>query len=1009
MIQVRDSPNEFKYSHNVLQSRYGGKEGGVGILGGPHHLDGSLPRDLKAAMYENLLQAANNGSTQRKVMAMSRLGVFFLHGFGTAKSFHEAFVWFCRAAKCGDVEAKKMVLRMERASDTLPEHLAADLTDYTRASWMIDCIMDTLKGVWVEPRLVPEGVDINTCNEKIRQVLASIDRFIIRHGLVHDVEQNVIKIMVVDLSTESVRGRTREHVRNSANDSPALFSALSHVLEDNAEKLDEVLMHSAIQRAFLNRLVTVASDYSKRRALRTLIVKHGADPDYVDSLSGRQHTPIETAAIFGDYKTTVTLMDCGANPEVLLRSSYEILSHGFSNVMIIIFKMVQAQVSRELMDGLALDMNGKLYDTDDTPPDSQNPPSLFYAVAFNQLEKIYSLLLSGANPNIRFAGMTAVHLAVRLLHPTALLLLLAFGGDPNARNSAEGYTTPLHTLSEMWLELALGSPGRDTKSVDFLLRPYQPLRVKVGDMELAQRQALVIRILLEYGADSSARCIDGFTPLMTSVISASPNGKVLPTLLLQAKVPLSDRTSRDETILHFCVLANDITSLHKFLQGATQSLIDCKDISGCTPLFVACQQEDSSEIAKLLLECGADITVRGTSNLSTFDIALLGGHLATIEHLFKHTASLSSDTVRQLFKVVDVHGRNIFHYCLSSQDSVAAAQQFSRLCTIMPPDLPDSLVAQCDKDGYTPAHIARLRNNIRVLRTLERNFSSIVRPFPRAGGVPPTAPADSWPLKTLQDFLAIREAKMKDSESVREAIIDECEYTGSKRTLTSAEIRHRSELDTAIQSEGENSPRALWRMNTLGTVHERYGRLRKAQGVYYRGWRKSLHVLGPKSPVTQDFASKILRVLRDQGLPEIEVPHVANWHALNGRDTLKADGFIFASDLSDLRSKTTAPGRSDTSDAIKAMQSLGPCDRTGCAKPSTIVCKGKMTTPNSSIFPLLLPAAYNATKAANSSATAPQPARLKTLSTRASSTSPPAYPSRLSSSPKRSMSGAKTS
>jgi hypothetical protein len=142
-----------------------------------------------------------------------------------------------------------------------------------------------------------------------------------------------------------------------------------------------------------------------------------------------------------------------------------------------------------------------------------------------------------------------VHLAVKTLHTSALLFLLAFEADPNARCAHEGYTTPLHTLSQVRL-LLTGDGGRGGEAVDFLHRPYQPLPLPPDGKDLLHRQDLVVHILLHFGADPSLCCVDGFTSLLTSVVTPVPGTAGLTGVLLQSGVPLGDVTSRGENVLH---------------------------------------------------------------------------------------------------------------------------------------------------------------------------------------------------------------------------------------------------------------------------------------------------------------------------------------------------------------------------------------------------------------------------------------------------------------------------
>jgi hypothetical protein len=43
-------------------------------------------------------------------------------------------------------------------------------------------------------------------------------------------------------------------------------------------------------------------------------------------------------------------------------------------------------------------------------------------------------------------------------------------------------------------------------------------------------------------------------------------------------------------------------------------------------------------------------------------------------------------------------------------------------------------------------------------------------------------------------------------------------------------------------------------MNNLGCVYERYGRLGRAQQIYWRGWKLSREIAGPRHRLTRDYA-----------------------------------------------------------------------------------------------------------------------------------------------------------
>jgi ankyrin repeat protein len=641
-----------------------------------------------------------------------------------------------------------------------------------------------------------------------------------------------------------------------------------------------------------------------------------------------------------DYATVTTLLDCGASAIEMLKGITATVNHGSSPIMGLSLQLIERQVGREFMDGITPSMNGVLAERD-TPLDNSNPPPLFYAVLFNRLDKIFALLVRGANPNVRFEGWTAVHLAVRMLHPSALLFLLAFGADPNARNSKEGYTTPLHTLSELRLRLPEYSPGFNLQPVDFLLRPYQSLPVETGGPELVHRQALILRLLLKCGANPSARCIDGFTPLMTSIVTTSPDAAALTTLMLEAGVSVEDRTSRGETVVHVSVMANAPACLTNFFEHGAGSLVDTMDMSNYTPLILACMmQEASADVVKVLLDHGADMTIRGAFGLTALDVALLVGNTAILDHLLTRAAHLPPHLQAKLLQGVDEDLRNPFHFCLACADLAAATERFNRLRAVVGPAVTRKLGSQLDKNGYTPYHLAFLRRNTAACRILTSECGV-------AGSLPPGGSEDTA-FPNIHAIRSRREVLMKTRDSCeRETLMDECEYTGGNKSLTPAEIRHQSELDEAIRLHGDCSRQAIWCMDSLGTVHERYGRLRKAQDVYYSGWVKALEALGPNNRITHDLTCKLLRVLRTRGLEETEVPHVANWHAVNGSNTLRAGMVIeHERNLNPPGVLPGAPGGNIQDGSFRQPglnKKVVACVRENCGKPSTMVCDGEPT------------------------------------------------------------------
>jgi ankyrin repeat protein len=911
--------------------RFANRRDGVGPLGAAYQLDASTPIDLKNALYEGLLTIANRGARFQRSDAMNQLGIFFLSAFGTCKSLHE-------------VEAKKMVLRIESGTKNTTEQLRADITLKTRTQWMVDCLLEHAKWGY-DPRLSPVSLDFGRIDARIWDVLGSIDRLILQEGLRKDVDNNVIRLMWTSSSSEAAL-RTSQHVHIAAQGSTLLLSVVEKVDEDNAEALDALLaQRNPLVEGFKNRLVTVAADSSRRNVLRTLLSRHGGNPDYIDKVSGRELAPIADAAMRNDYPTMATLIDCGADARRLVQVMDRVVRSGTPATMGVCLHMLRAHggildnenlfggssLCHQLLDGISPVMSLMWRDIDEMPPDVATPPPLFEAVGLNRLDMIQALLAKGADPNVRCEGITAVHIAVRCLHPTALLLLLTFGASPNPYNSREGYTTPLHSLSEcrLVLESPSDSAGHLCKGKDFLLRDYKS--PAEGEGEVAHRRSLVIRILLAYGADPKAHCIDGFTPLMTAFVSPEPESNLIFSLLLQAGVSIDDRSSRDETILHICVLARDIRWLQEILSIGGARLINAKDISSCTPLFVAARQEDSSDLLRTLLDHGADINNRGILGLSPLDVALAEGQKDNLSVLLHHAGRLSQSDRIKLLSGTSSRGRSPFHICLANEDTSLASNFLGRLVQLAS-STASALLTSRDQFGYTPIDYAHLRDNKSAIRMIvdfvvPKVFGHIHISYMSSQQLREKFPNAESLLKSFKEFNSLLRNRMPLKEDERIRCYDACEYTGGRESLAPVEVGYEECLMEWLQQDGDNSRRVVWCMNNLGTVYERYGRLQKAQDIHYRGWKQALRIFGNRSPIAQDFACKFLRVVRDRGLQETESSDVAMWYTLHGRNTLR-NGFEILNEKTFNESK-----KSPT------------CNRKECNKASRIVCKGTSPFP----------------------------------------------------------------
>lgn len=920
----------------------------------------STPPELRQQLYEHALNVANHGGPVDRVKAMDRLGMFFLNAFGTPKSLQNAFTWFCRAANDGSVRGMEMVFRIEKATKHTPLSLAASITTDTRVKWVMACLLGSFTSSY-NPRLCPECVDINDIDSRVTEVLKSADPTMLLDALQDDIETNIIALRTMNNKKSIVADKTLQHAQKLSQGSPHIQSILDAVSDDNEEALDRLLLQKRpLPLGFLDLLVTVSADRDRQSVLRSLILNHGANPDTIEKLSGRQTTSLEDAIMRDDYCMAVTLIDCGADTSHLLGQWIMdfVLQRGTPTMMRLVLGLLlsvdiksengsswrTSSICHQFLDGIsaALPVMYKqlavMYDQTETPPDSNRLPALFHAIAFNFLDQLQVLLINGADPNIRFQGITPIHLAVRMLRPTAVLLLLEFGANPNSRNSREGYITPLHALSQDSMFAPPGILERTNQSADFLGRRWQ--KDEDDRTELMQRRSLIIHLLLKYDADPAACCIDGFTPLMMSMISPVPDSDSVFALLVQGGISLNDRTTRGETILHVAARMKDVSWLQRILSIAGPKLINCRDNTLSTPLFLAAQDGDAPEAVEVFLSNGSHVGIRGILNLSTLDIALLEGNKRSLNVLLDHVAKLPTEERRRLLTTRDTWGRTGVHICLASDDYELACTYLRRVLRLER-YFSYRLLTSRDYSNATPIDYARKVGNEAALRTIIDHFIpsrlgpvrlSILPPWQN----PEFAPDEDLTLSSLKVYQSLQKILNESSHEEIASCYDAPEFSHPGTKLTVVEEEWENFLEECQREDGIKSKKVMQCMNYLGTATERHGRLKKAQDLYFRGWTIARALLGDQSVYTQDFACKFLRVAKDRGVDESVSADIAKWHKLHGRNTLKPSLFEFCHSAEDAEEIASNLKVDDILNKFSRQ-----CDRRKCGKRAKFACPGK--------------------------------------------------------------------
>ena len=235
-------------------------------------------------------------------------------------------------------------------------------------------------------------------------------------------------------------------------------------------------------------------------------------------------------------------------------------------------------------------------------------------------------------------------------------LLLDYGGRVDVRDTRK--QTVLHKTMDRHDEEAIDA-------VQFLLKHGADVNVQRDDLWTPLHLALSVgklkaaRVLLDHQANVHARNNDGQAPLHLLSIWEAPqdedDGSDMAKLLLERGANVNEKDKHNATPLH---VASDYKRL-----GVVRVLLDngasfdMENDQGKTPLQIAIRgsgddQGDGVDIARLLLEHGAEMYARDNYRLSTSDLACCFGKekialaLFGDRHLFKPETN-RDETFRQ--------------------------------------------------------------------------------------------------------------------------------------------------------------------------------------------------------------------------------------------------------------------------------------------------------------------------------------------------------------------------
>ncbi len=219
---------------------------------------------------------------------------------------------------------------------------------------------------------------------------------------------------------------------------------------------------------------------------------------------------------------------------------------------------------------------------------------LYFAVQRGDVEKVKSLIVSGADVNSRHD----------LSH--TLLMLAAYDGDYEIAKiliEAGAAVNAAHSTTHTVLYHALESPRLCAEIIQVLLdagvkMDYTPLiwAIENGSSEVP----VIMTILIEAGADVNARSKFGSTVLIYAV--KSRNNQLVDILLRSGAEINATEESSGRTALAWAVATKAIETVKKLIEAGAD--LETIDKWGNTPLMIA-KSTGSEEIVKLLTDAGA--------------------------------------------------------------------------------------------------------------------------------------------------------------------------------------------------------------------------------------------------------------------------------------------------------------------------------------------------------------------------------------------------------------------
>jgi len=233
--------------------------------------------------------------------------------------------------------------------------------------------------------------------------------------------------------------------------------------------------------------------------------------------------------------------------------------------------------------------------------------SLWLAAYFGMTDVIKVILEQGTDVTTKTGyGETALHPATRCGSVSAVKALLAAGADINAPN--ESRNSPL--------SIAVSN-------------------TKAGQSNRSDYEA-VVRLLLDEGAEVTAKYLDGFTALHKAVMKGN---EAVVKLLLANGADVEMKDQKDSTALHLAANWGYEALVKLLLENGAN--IEAKNKDSWTALYFAARNGNKT-VVKLLLEKGANIEAKNKNGWTALFIAAGKGNEAVVKLLLENEANIEA-------------------------------------------------------------------------------------------------------------------------------------------------------------------------------------------------------------------------------------------------------------------------------------------------------------------------------------------------------------------------------